>query len=102
MSDDKPADVGLWVVIMVVVGAILMLLAVLLWTGKAKSEELSEISVQNASFCSLYARAETFHDTMHGPSITADVDYVLSRAKEHYGYCLAALPTLLPVSDDLS
>jgi len=75
--------------------------SLLLTSGEGRAEDLSEISVRNASYCALYSRVEVLRDAMHGTGLTADTDVVLARAKGHYGDCLAVLPTLLPVSDDL-
>jgi hypothetical protein len=98
MSDDRPADIGLWATVLVIVGAIVILFVVLLNTAKA--EELSEISVHNASFCSLYARQMVFTDMMHGKRPTADTDYILEVARKHYADCLAVLPALMPLPAD--
>lgn len=93
--NDKPADIGLWAIFAIVVGAIVLLFIVLVNTSEA--EELSEISIRNASYCALYSREMVFIDALHGEPITADTDYILARAKAHYGDCLAVLPTLLPL-----
>jgi hypothetical protein len=65
------------------------------------AEELSEISVKNASYCALYSREAIFIDMMHGTEpVTADTDYILARAKVAYGECLSVLPTLLALPAD--
>jgi hypothetical protein len=63
-------------------------------------EELSEIKVESAAYCALFSREMVRIDIMHGPSLTADTDYILARAKEHYAACLAILPTLLPLPEE--
>jgi hypothetical protein len=75
--------------------------AILISVLHARSEDLSEISVGNASYCALYSREMVFIEMMHGDDmVVADTDYILKIAQGHYGDCLAVLPTLLPLPEE--
>jgi hypothetical protein len=97
MSDDRPADIGLWATVLVIVGAIVILFVVLLNTAKAEQIEATPVQL---AFCALYARESARIDLQHtlpvNPSTVSD-DYIRSLAVKVYGQCLSVLPTLLPL-----
>lgn len=66
------------------------------------AEQLSEISIRSAAYCHLWSREMTRIEIQHPTrSITADTDVILGIAKQHYGECLAVLPTLVPLPEEL-
>jgi hypothetical protein len=96
----RPEDhAAITVILLALLATLFFFFIVLLWNAKA--EELSEISVKNAAYCSLYSREMVFIEMMHSDKVvTADTDYILALAKQHYADCLAVVPTLLPLPEE--
>jgi hypothetical protein len=98
MSDDRPADIGLWATVFVIVGAIVILFVVLLNTARSETVQASPVHL---AYCSLFARESVRIDLMHsrpiGPTVTDD--YIEGLAVEVFKQCMSVLPTLLPLPE---
>jgi hypothetical protein len=94
----KPADIGLWATVFVVVGAIVILFVVLINTARSETVQASPVHL---AYCSLFARESVRIDIMHsrpiGPTVTDE--YIEGLAVEVFKQCMSVLPTLLPLPE---
>jgi hypothetical protein len=92
--DDKPADIGLWATVFVIVGAIVLLFVVLLNTARAETPS------PGVAFCSLWARESARIDLMHSlpvnPATVTD-EYITALAVKLFKECVSVVPALLPL-----
>jgi hypothetical protein len=95
---EKPTDVGLWVVFMVVVASLILMFTILLRPARSETVQASPVHL---AYCSLFARESVRIDIMHsrpiGPTVTDE--YIEGLAVEVFKQCMSVLPTLLPLPE---
>ena len=94
--DHGPADIGLWAIILVLIGAVVLFFVVMLSHARAETPS------PGVAYCSLYARESTRVDLMHTipvkPENVSD-EYIKALAVQVFKECVSVLPTLLPLPE---